>query len=76
MTPSLEELGIADLSVDEKLELAHALQESAARDIENSPLTEAQKAELDRRIADMDSDPEGDIPWEVVRDEARARRGR
>jgi putative addiction module component (TIGR02574 family) len=56
MTPSLKDLGLENLSVEEKLDLAEALQESAARDMENTLLTEAQKAELDRRIALWDAD--------------------
>jgi putative addiction module component (TIGR02574 family) len=76
MTPSLKDLGIEKLSIEEKLELANAIHESVAKEIENSPLTDAQKAELDRRISDMDANPDGDIPWETIRDEARARRRR
>jgi putative addiction module component (TIGR02574 family) len=39
-------------------------------------LTDAMKAELDRRVADAIAHPEDGIPWEQVRDEARARHGR
>ena len=32
----------------------------------DAPLTEAQMAELDRRIAHSDANPGSGIPWEVV----------
>ena len=40
------------------------------------PLTDEQKAELDRRIADDDAHPDDAIPWEEVEAAARARHGR
>jgi putative addiction module component (TIGR02574 family) len=36
-------------------------------------LTEAQKQELERRIANLDADPDSVIPWEVVEARALAR---
>ena len=42
----------------------------------DTPLTPEQEAELKRRIALWDADPNRGIPWETVRDEARKRRGK
>ena len=75
MSLDLENFGLANLSAEEKLELADALQESAARDLENAPLTEAKKAELDRRLALWDADPNRGIPMEVVFEEIRKKHG-
>ncbi len=70
MTPiSLEEL--LKLPPAERVEIALALWES----LEDSevdallPLTEDQKAELDRRLAEHERDPDSGIPWEQVRRE-------
>ncbi len=52
------------LTPDERRELAARLLEA---DVANDPpLTEAQMAELQRRIADSDANPGSGIPWEVV----------
>ena len=62
----LEEL--LKLPVQERIDLAMALWDSIAEpDLEeNLPLTEAQKAELDRRLAEHDRNPSRGIPWEEV----------
>ncbi len=62
------------LTPSERRELAARLMEVVMAD--NPPLSDAMKAELDRRIADSDANPGSGIPWEVVkaRAEERARR--
>jgi putative addiction module component (TIGR02574 family) len=73
MSPSLQELGIDRLSLEDRLALAQQLWESVAADLERQPLTTAQRAELERRIAAADANPAEGVPWEVIRAEARAR---
>jgi putative addiction module component (TIGR02574 family) len=73
MVPSLEELGIAKLSVEERLTLAEAIWESAAQEIEQAPLTEPQKQELERRLADSIARPDAVTPWEIIKARALAR---
>jgi putative addiction module component (TIGR02574 family) len=73
MPPTLNELGIADLGVEDKLALAEALWDSVAADIERSPLTEVQRCELERRLADSIARPDAVTPWEVVKARALAR---
>jgi putative addiction module component (TIGR02574 family) len=73
MTPSLRDLGIDRLSIEERLELAQKLWDSVAMDLEQQPLTAAQRAELERRVAAADANPAEGVPWEEVRAEARAR---
>ena len=62
----LEEL--LKLPVQERIDLAWALWDSIAEpDLEEHlPLTDAQEAELDRRLAEHDRNPSRGIPWEEV----------
>jgi putative addiction module component (TIGR02574 family) len=73
MTPSLESLGIDRMSVAERLALAEAIWESIAPQIEAAPLTDAQKAEIDRRLTAHEANPGAAIPWEEVEAAALAR---
>jgi len=54
------------LSVAERIQLAEDLWDSIP-EAAQIPLTEAQKAELDRRLEDLERDPDAGEPWEVVR---------
>lgn len=53
----------------ERLELIDQLWNSLATASEDLELTNAQRDELDRRIAEMDANPDSGIPWETVRAE-------
>jgi len=55
------------LSVAERIQLAEDLWDSIPPEGADIPLTEAQKAELDRRLDDLERDPDAGEPWEVVR---------
>ncbi len=59
----LQQLGIDQMNVDERIALAEAIWESVEQD---APLTDAQSMELDRRIADSVARPDAVTPWEVV----------
>jgi putative addiction module component (TIGR02574 family) len=56
-------------------ELANSVY-ATQQEVEDEPLTPAQKAELERRLALSKADPKRGTPWEIVRDEARKRRGK
>jgi putative addiction module component (TIGR02574 family) len=56
---------LASLSAAEKVELLDALWESLETDAQS--LTEAQRSELDFRIARFEKHPSNVIPWEKVR---------
>jgi putative addiction module component (TIGR02574 family) len=73
MSPTLQELGVDRWTIEERLALAQQLWDSVATDLDQQPLTEAQRAELERRIALADANPQEGVAWEVVRAEARAR---
>jgi putative addiction module component (TIGR02574 family) len=76
MSLTLQELGMDRLSIESRLALAQQLWDSVAADMERQPLSAAQCAELERRVAEADANPAEGIPWEVIRAEAEARRRR
>jgi putative addiction module component (TIGR02574 family) len=53
--------------------LAEAIWESVAREMEEAPIPEAQRQELERRLADSIARPEAVPPWEVIKARALAR---
>ena len=63
---------IMQLTPEERRELSNELNAAVAED-EDFALTPEQMAEINRRIEEHRRDPSSAIPWEVVRDELRAR---
>ena len=63
---------LARLSPRQRLDLIESLWESL--DEKDVPVTDAQRAELDRRIAGFDQDAAESIPWDQLRAELRHRR--
>jgi len=74
--PSVESLGLDEMTLDDQLELVGAIWDRIAATHSGTLLTPADRAELRRRIADDDADPDGGIPWEEVKADARRRIGR
>jgi putative addiction module component (TIGR02574 family) len=60
-------LDLSKLSVAERIQLAEDLWDSVAAETGELALTDAQTAELDRRLAELARDPEAGEPWEVAR---------
>lgn len=58
---------ISKLSRAERIQLAEELWDSVAADTGDLPITEAQVAELYRRLADLERDPDAGESWPVVR---------
>jgi putative addiction module component (TIGR02574 family) len=73
MMPNLDDLGIHQLSVDDRIALARSILQSVIAENPNIDLTPAQLMELEERIEYDDAHPEDAIPWEEVEKEARAR---
>ncbi len=73
MAPTLEALGIDRMSLDDRIALATAIWDSIAAEPHPPLLTEAQRLELDRRLADHAANPDDVVPWEQVKAEALAR---
>ena len=67
MSVSLKSLGIDRLSVEERLALVEDLWDSIAGESAATSLTDAQRAELDRRLADHEANPNDVVPWEDVK---------
>lgn len=61
------------LSAPERLKLLEELWDSIADDDEALALTDEQRADLNRRLAEADADPTGGLPWEEVRERIRHR---
>ena len=73
MSQTLQVLGIDRLSVEDRLRLVQEIWDSIAAEVEQSPLTEAQRQEVDRRLAAHRANPQAAIPWEQVEAEALSR---
>ena len=65
---------IKTLSIDERIRLVQAIWDSiVANGGEQLELTETQRQELARRLADHAANPSAVISWEEVKAQARAR---
>lgn len=69
----LESLGIDRLSMEDRLELVQAIWDSIALAPKRPPISDALKAESDRRLADHRANPQDVVPWEEVKAAALAR---
>ena len=63
---------LARLSPRQRLDLIESVWEGL--DEKDVPVTDAQRAELDRRIVGFDQDAAESIPWDQLRAELRQRR--
>jgi putative addiction module component (TIGR02574 family) len=62
------------LPVSERVQLVQEIWDSVVAESAAVPVTKKQKAELDRRLADLDAHPEAERPWsEVLRTLKRRR---
>ena len=76
MNVSAKSLGIDRLDVDLRLALVEEIWASIWADAKVFPLTDAQRTELDRRVADDDAFPDDVLPWNDVKAAVRDRLGR
>jgi putative addiction module component (TIGR02574 family) len=72
MERSLKPSEIKKLSVTERILIVEEIWDSIAADQELMEVTEAQKKELDRRIALHDAVPSRGKSWEEIRDRLKA----
>jgi len=75
MGQMMNSFGLDRLSPDDRLRLAEELYESFNADPSFPSLTDAQRADLDRRIAEDDADPEGGLTLEELMTQLRSKRG-
>lgn len=66
---------IRTLSLAERLELVEELWDGIAAECEHQPfpLTDDQRADLERRLAEADADPAGGAHWQEVLERVRER---
>ena len=73
MAITAKALGIDRLGVDERLALVDEIWASICADAATFPLTDLQRAELDRRVIDDDAFPDDVVPWADVKAAIRTR---
>jgi putative addiction module component (TIGR02574 family) len=69
----MKDLGIDQMSIEDRLRLLQEIWDSITPTPEQVPLSEAQRNELERRLAAHAADPTNVIPWEEVKARALAR---
>jgi putative addiction module component (TIGR02574 family) len=72
MSPQFENLGIDKLSIAQRILLVEEIWDSIAASPEQVPLTDAQRQDLQRRLAAYEANPKAGSSWEEVK--ARLRR--
>lgn len=65
---------ILQLSIAERIQLVEDIWDSIAVVPEAVPLTEEQKAELDRRLESYQANPDEGISWQELKDKLRQRK--
>ncbi len=73
MSQTLKALGIDQLSVAERILLVEEIWDSIVSEAEDLPLTEAQKQDLERRLAEYNDNPNAGSSWEDVKARIRAK---
>jgi putative addiction module component (TIGR02574 family) len=67
MSPSLQSLGIDQLSREQRIALVLEIWDAIAAESAQPFLTESQRQELQRRVAEDDASPDDVVPWEQVK---------
>ena len=73
MSPTVQSLGIDRLTREERIALVQEIWATIAAEPYPPLLTEAQRRELDRRVAEDDANPDDVVPWEQVKAQALSR---
>lgn len=66
MSPTIHDLGIDQLSVEQRLYLIGEIWDSLSA--QQFPIPDSHRAELDRRLNVADADPNAGELWDVVRE--------
>ncbi|MBW3597879.1 MAG: addiction module protein [Planctomycetes bacterium] len=67
---------IRSMSLEDRIHLVQAIWDEIAADQSAVELTDAQKEELDRRLAAYEAAPDCVVPWEEVQARAEERLGK
>lgn len=71
MAQSQSDAAIEKLSVPERLDMISELWDSIPDSLEELPVPEWHREELERRLTAADADPGAALPWEEVRERLR-----
>ncbi len=66
MSVSIKSLGLDHLTPDERILLAEELWESVSAEFEGIPLTDGQRADLERRLDASRDNPQAGSTWDEV----------
>jgi putative addiction module component (TIGR02574 family) len=70
---SLHDLGIDRLSIEERIQVAEAIWNNVIHDVAAAPISDWQRAKLERRLADSVANPDAVRPWHDVEVDALTR---
>ncbi len=73
MSTWLQTLGIDRLTREQRIVLVQEIWDTIAAEPYRPMFTEAQRCELERRVAEDNANPDDVIPWEEVKADALAR---
>jgi len=73
MTLTVRTLGIDQMTREQRIALVQEIWNTIAAESPPPLLTESQRTELRRRVAEDDASPDDVIPWEQVKAQTRAR---
>jgi putative addiction module component (TIGR02574 family) len=62
---------IQSMTIEDRIRLAQAILDTIMEDQNPGDLTPPQKEELDRRIADMEANPENVLTWDQIKAHVR-----
>lgn len=74
MAQSIDFADVTAMTIDERIALVQAIWDSIAAETDPIHLTEPQKRELDRRIAELDANPRNVLTWEEIKAHVRGRK--
>jgi putative addiction module component (TIGR02574 family) len=67
MATTMKELGIDRMNSEDRLKLVQEIWDSLTAEAEQAPLTEPQRQDLQRRLANYGSNPKVGSSWEEVK---------
>lgn len=73
MSPTVQSLGIDRLTREERIALVQEIWATIAAEPYQPLLTEAQRQELGRRVAEDDANPDDVVPWDQVKAQTLSR---
>jgi putative addiction module component (TIGR02574 family) len=76
MNATVKSLGIDRLGLDERLRLVEEIWDLIGAKDEEIPLTNVQRVELERRMAEDDAHPDDTVAWDEVKSSTLSRLGK